>query len=262
MVDQKRNGEYRFEVRLAQNEGEIRSAQRLRYQVFYEEMGAIPNPGRAMERRDSDCYDHVSDHLLVIDKKSKDGWGDPQIVGAYRLTRRGALAENQKFYTEMEFDLGALKRYPGEILELSRSCVHPEYRNRAILDMLWLGLGEYITARQIEVMFGCASFPGIDPDDAADALTFLHTYHLAPEAMRPHALPGQYVRMHRRGSGDIDKRQALRQMPPLIRGYVGAGCVVGDGAVIDTAFNTVDICAMVMTNQLSPSYARRYQRTA
>lgn len=259
MLNPVSSNECRFDVRLARNENEIRSAQRLRYHVFYEEMGARANPWKMNERRDADCFDRICDHLLVIDNQATDEWGDPRVAGTYRLTRRNALAQRQNFYTESEFDLGAIKSFPGEILELSRSCVHPDYRNRAVLDMLWRGLGDYTAAHKIEIMFGCASFPGTDPDQAADALTFLHSYHLAPEALRPHAHPRQYVEMHRCGESLIDRRRALRQMPPLIRGYVGAGAMVGDGAVIDKLFNTVDVCVMVMLGELSASYARRYR---
>lgn len=262
MVNQIKKSDCRYDVRLARDEKEIRSAQRLRYQVFYEEMGARANPWKQNERRDADCFDRICDHLLVIDNHVTDEAGDPLIAGTYRLTRRGALAQNQNFYTESEFDLDAIKGFPGEILELSRSCVHPDYRNRAVLDMLWRGLGEYVAAHQIEIMFGCASFPGTDPDTAADALTFLHSHHLAPEALRPYAHPGQYVKMRRRCITEIDKRQALRQMPPLIRGYMSAGAMVGDGAVIDEAFNTIDVCVMVMPGGLSASYARRYRDAA
>lgn len=262
MLNQARSNDCRFEVRLAENENEIRSAQRLRYHVFYEEMGARANSWKIGERRDADCFDRICDHLLVIDNQVTDEWGDHRVAGTYRLTRRGALPKRQSFYTESEFDLGAIKSFPGEILELSRSCVHPDYRSRAVLDMLWRGLGNYIAAHQIDIMFGCASFPGTDPDRAADALTFLHCNHLAPEALRPHAHPGQYVPMRRRCESAIDKRQALRQMPPLIRGYLGAGAMVGDGAVIDRSFNTVDVCVMVMLGELSASYARRYRGAA
>ncbi len=259
MLSKNKRSDARFDVRLARDENEVRSAQRLRYHVFYEEMGARANPWKLNERRDADCFDRICDHLLVLDNQVTDDLGNPSVVGTYRLTRRNVLGADQNFYTESEFDLGAIRSFPGEILELSRSCVHREYRNRAVLDMLWCGLGEYIAAHQIEIMFGCASFPGIDPEDAADALTFLYTNHLAPEALRPHAHAGQYVKMQRRCESAIDKRHALRQMPPLIRGYVGAGAMVGDGAVIDKSFNTVDICVMVMTGELSASYARRYR---
>jgi len=259
MLNQIRNNDSRFDVRLARNENEIRAAQRLRYHVFYEEMGARANPWKLNESRDADCFDRICDHLLVIDTQATDECGDPRVAGTYRLTRPGVLGKDQRFYTESEFDLDAIKSFPGEILELSRSCVHADYRNRAVLDMLWRGLGDYVAAHQVEIMFGCASFPGVDPEEAADALTFLHSNHLAPEALRPHAHPGQYVKMHRRCESAIDKRQALRQMPPLIRGYIGAGAMVGDGAVIDKSFNTVDVCVMVMTGELSASYARRYR---
>lgn len=262
MLEQITNDKCRFDVRLAQNEHEIRAAQRLRYQIFYEEMGARPNPWKLAERRDADCFDKICDHLLVIDGHAADENGAPLVVGTYRLTRRNALAAGQNFYTESEFDLSSIKSLPGEILELSRSCVHPAYRNRAVLDMLWRGLGVYVAKHRIEVMFGCASFPGTDPESAAEALTFLHRHHLAPEGLRPFAHPGQYVEMRRRCGNVIDRRQALRQMPPLIRGYIGAGAMVGDGAVVDSVFNTVDVCVMVMPLALSAGYANRYREAA
>lgn len=259
MLNQVRSNNNRFDVRLARDESEIQSAQRLRYRVFYEEMGARANPWKLNERRDADCFDRICDHLLVIDNQITDECGDPLVVGTYRLTRSDVLGKDQRFYTESEFDLDAIKKFSGEILELSRSCVHPEYRNRAVLDMLWRGLGDYAARHQIEIMFGCASFPGTDPEQAADALTFLYNHHLAPEDLRPRAHSGQYVKMHRRCERTIDRRRAMRQMPPLIRGYVGAGAMVGDGAVIDKSFNTVDVCVMVMLGELSTSYARRYR---
>ncbi|CAM9092416.1 unnamed protein product [Phaeothamnion confervicola] len=259
MLNQTSPQRYRFDTRLADDPSEIRAVQRLRYEVFYEEMGAKADLAQQAQRRDINCFDAVCDHLMVVDTAMTDEYGDPLVVGTYRLIRRSRLPEGHDFYSEAEFDLRAIKRFPGEILELSRSCVHREYRNRAVLDMLWRGLGNYITAYQIEIMFGCASFPGTDPEQIADALTFLHSRHLAPEPLRPLALPGQYVAMQRRCESVLDKRDAIRQMPPLVRGYVGAGAFVGDGAVIDTEFNTVDVCVMVMTEQLRKSYARRYQ---
>lgn len=259
MLNQARNDDCRFDVRLARNENEIRSAQRLRYDVFYEEMGARANPWKLHERRDADCYDLICDHLIVIDRQAADKSGNPLVVGTYRLTRRGVLRRNQKFFSESEFELEGVKNFPGEILELGRSCVHQNYRNRAVLDMLWHGLGSYIATHRIGILFGCASFPGIDPEQAADALTFLHHNHLAPENLRPRAHAGQFIEMRRRCESALDKRRALRQMPPLVRGYVGAGCMVGDGAVIDAAFNTLDVCVVLPLTQLSASYARRYQ---
>lgn len=248
----------RFEVRLARHKAEVQAAQRLRYQVFYEEMGARAAPETAAMARDCDLFDSLCDHLLVIDHCARSD-RTPGVVGTYRLTRRSRLPGNQEFYTESEFDLCNLKQIPGEIVELGRSCVHPEYRNRAILDMLWRGLGNYIANYDIRLMFGCASFPGTDPDAVAEALAFLDAHCLAPETLRPRARHGQYISMRRLGGVLPDRRRALRQMPPLIRGYLSAGCHVGDGAVIDTQFNTTDICVMIETENLSDSYARRYQ---
>ncbi|MSP42998.1 MAG: GNAT family N-acetyltransferase [Alphaproteobacteria bacterium] len=105
-------------------------------------MGARPNPWKLNERRDADCFDRICDHLLVVDNQAEDELVAPRIAGTYRLTRRSALPADQMFYTESEFDLRSIKSHPGEILELSRSCVHPEYRNRAVLDVLWRGCGQ------------------------------------------------------------------------------------------------------------------------
>jgi putative hemolysin len=245
-------------VRLADCEAELRAVQALRYRVFYEEMGARPDSEMRRARRDFDAFDQVADHLLVVDHDL--GEGSENVVGTYRLIREPAAARLKKFYSEQEYDISVLKRFPGEKLELGRSCTAPAYRNRAVLQLLWRGIAAYVFHYGIDLMFGCASLPGTDPDALAAPLTYLATHHLAPVALRPRALPSRYVEMNRSDPGSLDMRQALASLPPLIKGYLRLGGFVGDGAVIDASFNTTDIAVIVQTDLVTEKYYRHYER--
>ncbi|MBI1778231.1 MAG: GNAT family N-acetyltransferase [Proteobacteria bacterium] len=257
-----------FEVRLAENAGEVEAAQRLRYRVFYEEMAAQPRPEVAAERRDWDHFDSHCEHLVIIDRRA--GSPDGKVVGTYRLLRREAAAKLGGFYTETEFDIAPLLAYPGEILELGRSCVEVDYRTRAVMHHLWRGIAEYVLRNDIKLMFGCASLPGTDAAALAGALSYLHHYHLAPPALRARALEDRYVSMALLSPAEIDPgteiavfddRAAVAALPPLIKGYLRVGGFVGDGAVIDHAFNTTDVCVIVATDRVTEKYFRHYLRT-
>ncbi|MCP5364728.1 MAG: GNAT family N-acetyltransferase [Hyphomicrobiales bacterium] len=245
-------------VRLAETEEEVKAAQALRYRVFYDEMGAMPSPQVKAEGLDHDSFDAVCDHLLVIDRDK--GGETPAIVGTYRLLRRSIAERHSGFYSENEYDLSSLKRYPGEMVELGRSCVDPRYRSRGVMQLLWRGLAAYVYAYDITLMFGCASFHGTDPDDINQQLSYLHHYHLAPRSFRPRALPQRYVSMGTLPRSGIDVQATIGDLPPLIKGYLRVGGFVGDGAVIDHQFNTTDVCVIVKTDQLTAKYDRKYRR--
>ncbi len=286
-----------FEVRLAQSPWEIEAAQRLRYRAFYQGTGLSPGghvkrAWQDLERRDSanrdpanrdcanrdcanrDCdrFDEYCDHLLVIDRSacasSPSGAGTPSgmgssgvapsVVGTYRLLRRSVADTCGGFYSASEFDLSPLANYPGEIVELGRSCVDARYRGKAVMQRLWGGLAAYAKVHDIGLMFGCASFPGTDPAQMAAALSYLRHHHAAPKSWRPKALPGRHVEMKILKKHHLDTRQALREMPPLIKGYLRVGGVVGEGAVIDHDFNTVDACLLVETGNVTGRYRRHY----
>jgi putative hemolysin len=245
-------------VRLATSAAEIDAAQALRYRVFYGEMGAKPDEVMRESGRDADAFDAVSDHLLVVDHGI--GPGPEGIVGTYRLIRREAAAKAGRFYSSDEYDISLLIALPGEILELGRSCIDSAYRTRAALQLMWRGIAAYVFRHRIDLMFGCASLPGTDPDAIGDALTYLHEHHLAPPALRPRALPERYVDMHRTDPATLDNRRVLGDLPPLIKGYLRLGGFVGDGAVIDTQFNTTDVCVVVKTDLVTDKYYRHYER--
>lgn len=249
-----------LEVRLANSEEEIAAAQSLRYRVFYEELGAHPDEKVAAAQRDFDEIDAVADHLLVLDRKL--GAGAAAVVGCYRLMRRDQADRLGGFYSAGEYDIRKILNYPGKLLELGRSCVHEAYRTRPTMQMLWRGIAAYIFQHDIDLMFGCGSLPGNDPDALALPLTYLYYHHLAPPALRPTALESRYTDMRRLDPEAIDSAKARSVLPPLIKGYLRLGAYVGDGAVIDPQFNTTDVCIIVKTELVSEKYYRHYDRTA
>jgi len=247
-----------FEVRLARTPAEIDAAQALRYRVFYEEMAAHPSPEVALERRDFDEFDRVCDHLLVLDRRR--GEGPEGIVGTYRLIRREAAARAGRFYSAAEYEIQKMIDYPAEVLELGRSCVAKDARNTATMQMLWRGIALYCYHYDIKVMFGCASFPGTDPSQHAQAFSFLYHNHLAPPEIRARALPERYVDMNMMSPDSFDPRRAMSRVPPLIKGYLRLGGFVGDGAVIDSEFNSTDVFIVVKTELVTEKYIRHYER--
>jgi L-ornithine Nalpha-acyltransferase len=247
-----------FEVRLAQTSAEIEAAQALRFRVFYEEMTAHASPEMQALRRDFDPFDDVCDHLLVLDRRR--GEGPEGIVGTYRLIRRAAAAKMGRFYSSAEYDIQKMIDYPGEVLELGRSCIERDARNTATMQMLWRGIALYAYHYNIKVMFGCASLPGIDPEQHAQALSYLHHHHLAPPEIRVRALPSRYVKMDMLEAGSYDPRKAMARVPPLIKGYLRLGGFVGDGAVIDHEFNSTDVFIIVKTELVTEKYIRHYER--
>ena len=249
-----------LQVRLADCDADIDAAQKLRYRIFYEGLGARAAGETARERRDFDRFDERCDHLLVLDHSR--GSGPQTVVGTYRLMRREAAARLGGFYSGGEFDIARLVAYPGEILELGRSCVDGAYRQRPTMQLLWSGIAAYVFHYDIALMFGCASLPGTDPDGLAVPLSYLRHHRLAPPTLRARALPDRYVEMNRLPMSGFDPARALALLPPLIKGYLRLGGFVGDGAVIDVDFNTVDVCIVVKTDLVSEKYSRHYVRQA
>ncbi|HWT09156.1 MAG TPA: GNAT family N-acyltransferase [Roseomonas sp.] len=245
-------------VRLARNEAEVDAGQALRYRVFYEEMGAHADAATAASRRDRDAFDAVADHLVVVDHDR--GEGAESVIGTYRLIRRHAAAKLGRWYSAAEYDISRIIAFDGEILECGRSCVDAAYRTRGSMQLLWSGIAAYIFKHDVGILFGCASLHGTDLDVLADQLTYLAANHMAPEAIRPRALPDRYVDMLRKDPAGIDVKATLAALPPLVKGYLRLGGFVGDGAVLDHQFNTTDVAVMVKTDLITGKYSKHYQR--
>ena len=245
-------------IRLAESAEEVRASQRLRYQIFIDEMQAKPGAEQRRLGLEFDFYDDYADHLLVFDRQLGDG--PRAVIGTYRLMRRPQAERAGQFYTVDEYDISSLLAYDGEIMELGRSCVAAQYRTGAIMQLLWRGIAEYVLHFDVQVMFGCGSMHGTDPDALAPHLSYLYHHHLAPPALRPVAVPERYVDMNRLPLEEFNPKRALAKLPPLIKGYLRLGGFVGDGAVVDYEFNTTDVCVVVKTDLVTERYVKHLTR--
>jgi putative hemolysin len=248
-------------VRLATTVEEITAAQHLRYRVFYEELAAKPDAAALSSRLDSDAFDPICDHLLVVSKgvpiagqaiEVEEG----ELVGTYRLLRQNVANRHGGFYTEAEFDIKPLiaRKRGLNFLELGRSCVLKPYRVRPVIELLWQGIWNYVRIYNLDVMLGCASFEGTRPDDHDVALSFMAQHCAAPPEWQVRALPHRYVEMNRLPPSRIDAKAALKEMPPLIKGYLRLGCYIGEGAVIDEQFNTTDVLIILPVSAINARY--------
>ena len=251
-----------LEVRLAETEHEVEQAQRLRYCVFYEEMSAVPSPQMREAGRDFDKYDEVCDHLLVVDREAHGEDGQPLVVATYRLTREKDAARAGGFYTAGEYDIAPMLNGLPEgtkFLELGRSCVLKSYRARpGTMQLLWKGLMAYVARFDIDLMFGCASLAGTDPETLALPLAYLHHFHPMPAHLKVRARPELFVDMNAMAKDAIEPREGLRSLPPLLKGYVRAGCCIGDGAVIDRQFGTTDVFIYFPLSGIDARYKNRF----
>ena len=212
-----------YTVRLARDDADLMAAQRLRYAVFVEELGATCAGADHEHRLERDSLDPYFDHLLLIDRTADPARLD-RVVGVYRLLPQEQAQTLGRFYSDAEYDLTPLIASGRRLVELGRSCVHPAHRRGAAMLHLWNGLAEYVIARGIEIMFGVASFHGADVAPHAEALSHLRAHHLAPEALRVTVRPGPQARaMSLVDPAAIDRARALAAIPPLIRAYLRLG---------------------------------------
>lgn len=251
----------RYRVKLAETAAEREAAQRLRYRVFVEEMGAHATPEEAAARREWDDYDPYFDHLilLTLDPAIEDPLD--RVVGVYRLMRSEVAQAGPGFYGASEYDLAPIADAGRASVELGRSCVAREHRGGPAMHLLWNGLASYVLERGIELLFGVASFHGTDPAPLAEALAYLHHEHLAPPDLRVRAQPAHYLDMNLMPRDAIDAPRALQAIPPLIKAYLRLGGFVGDGAFVDADFNTIDVCVVMDTGRMTERYLQFYQRT-
>ena len=241
-----------FTVTLAETPAQLRAAQRLRYDVFVEELGG----GGALvdhdERLERDHFDPFFDHMILTEK------GSETVIGVYRLLRAPQAQAAGGFYSEGEYDLDLLKSSGRTLLELGRSCLHPAYRGGMAMHALWRGLAQYVAEHKIEILFGVASFHGTDLSKLAAPLSLLHHRHLAPSPLRVRAHESAFQRMDLIAENDINRASAMVQVPSLIKAYLRLGGCVGEGAFVDHAFNTTDVCLIMDTAQMNTRQVKLY----
>ncbi len=242
----------KFRVTLAQTDDDMRAAQALRYDVFVAELGGTGDMVDHDAGLERDRFDPYFDHLLLYD----DAAG--RLVGVYRMLLAERAREAGQFYSEDEYDLTPLKATNRRVLELGRSCVHPAYRGGPAMYHLWNGLADYVAQHGVEILFGVASFRGTDVESLAQPLSLLHHRHLADPDLRVTAKPPHGTRMDLLREDEIDRPAAMVQIPSLIKAYLRLGGVVGEGAYVDHAFNTTDVCLIMDTAAMSERQKKIY----
>ena len=252
-------------ARIADNCDELKAAQHLRYQVFYEEMSARADETILRTQRDADAYDRICDHLVVVRQTQdfhpdmitvKDG----ELVGTYRLLGQETAQKSLGFYSQREFDLQALiDRKPAHrFLELGRSCVLKQYRTKPVVELLWQGIWNYLRQYRHNVMVGCASLEGTDSSTLQLPLSFLYHGFRPPEDWNVMPEAENRVEIPLLAKRQINQREALKSLPPLIKGYLRLGAWIADGAVTDQQFNTTDVLIILPVSSINPRYFTRF----
>lgn len=247
-----------YMTKIARTDQELRAAQRLRYEVFVQEMGASTNDAGRKSGLEADAFDPYFDHLLLIDQRNPDP--DTNVVGVYRLMLDTAARAGIGFYSAAEYDLGLIEGSGRKALELGRSCLHKDHRGGVALGLMWQALAVYVQEKQIEILFGVASFHGTDLNAVSHALSHLHYNHSAPAELQVSALGQTAAPMNVLPKEKVDKRLAMQQMPSLIKAYLRLGGVVGQDAFVDHEFNTIDICLIMDTQRMTTASKERYQK--
>ncbi len=249
-----------FEIRLAASTHEVARAQRLRFGVFYREGSAVADAAATVSARDLCPFDAVCDHLLIVDNGCSAGAEGSTVVGTYRLLRREVAERHGGFYSAAEFELGPLlARHPRlRFLELGRSCVHPAYRGRRVIELLWRGLWLYARRHRVEALIGCASLPGLDLDINRRALSYLrHRAPAAPE-WQVASLPHRATAFVPLPAEAVDPRRDLMALPPLVKAYLRAGAHFSADAVLDRQFGTTDVFAAMPMAEIGERYLAHY----
>lgn len=238
-----------FLVKFATTNDEFRAAQRLRYQVFISELGGRGELVDHKNKLERDHFDPYFDHLILIDKNHQNEL-DCGVVGVYRLLTDEKAKEIGQFYSEDEFNLSKLRNSGRKLLELGRSCVHPNYRGGTAVFHLWQGLSDFVEKQQIEILFGVASFHGTDPMEIAAPLSLLYHNHLAPIDLRVKAQERNSHTMNLIPPERLDRRKAVVEIPALIKAYLRLGGFVGKDVFVDYEFNTTDVCLILDLERL------------
>jgi putative hemolysin len=249
----------KFSVRWAASEQDVRAAQRLRYLVFAEEMGAHLNPPAGTSSGlDADGFDPFCDHLMVssvIDNCP----GAGKLIGTYRVMSPQAARRAGGLYIDTEFDLAPLSGLRRHAVELGRSCVHPDWRSGAVIMALWTALHQYMLDHRLDTMIGCASVSLGDGGESAAGLwsRLQHTHLVAPELR---VQPRVEWKPNPQEASGISRNHGHAYAPPLIKGYLRCGALLLGPPALDAAFNTADLPMMLRMGDMAPRYRQHFLR--
>jgi len=243
LIQQGHKPQQRFSVGMAKTGAEVEEAQRLRYKVFAEEMGARLTS--ANEEIDRDIFDNYCEHLLVRNNENN------KVVGTYRILPPEQARVIGSYYSEVEFDLTRLHHLRDRMVEVGRSCVHQDYRDGATIAQLWSGLADYMLTHKHEYLIGCASIGmGDGGHYAASVYHKVHKLHGAPPEYR--VFPRCPLPL-----AALDQTLDVA-IPPLIKGYLRLGAYVCGEPTWDPDFNTADLFILLPLSRLNARYARHF----
>lgn len=240
-----------FEIKITTDRNEIQEAQRLRFQVFNLEMkkglGTSYDHGL-----DVDDFDPCCEHLIVRDPKSRD------VVGTYRLLLGSQARRHIGFYSEREFNLENIKKLDGELLELGRSCARKDFRDKALIPLMWEAIAHYVKTHQVGFLFGCGSLYTTEAQEVSEQFSLLKRKYYAPPALRVQPVTEcrfeglvDDVKVH-------DEQSLFSKLPSLIKGYLRLGAVVCGPPALDREFGTTDFLVLLDMRKLSSEYLRRF----
>lgn len=237
-----------YMTRSAETAEDLRDCQRLRYRAFFEARGLTLTAGIDLDRDD---FDAACRHVMIHEKFSG------RLVCCFRLMPFASAAEIERSYSARWYDLGRLHDYPGRVVEMGRFCIHPDWKDPAVLRVALIALARFVDEEGIALLFGCSSFQGTDALIHADAFSLLKERHLAPGRWRPRVKAPDVFRFASLPPGQRpDMGVALGHIPPLLRSYLGLGGWVSDHAVIDRDLETLHVFTGVEVARVPASRAR------
>jgi len=244
-----------FEIKITRDPEEIRAAQKLRFEVFNLEMkkGLEESYERGL---DVDRFDPVCDHLIVRERAAK------RVVGTYRLLLGSEARKHFGFYSEQEFNLENIKKLDGELLELGRSCAHKDYRDRALIHLMWQAIAEYVKEHRVHYLFGCASFPTTNPEKVGPSIALIKEKYYAPERFRVRPVPGMEIAGLREDAKISGREGLFQRLPSLIKGYLRVGAQLCGPPALDREFGTTDLFLLLDVNRASGEYLKRFGLSA
>ncbi len=242
------NTQHRLSVGLATTPDDVHATQRLRYKVFVDEMGARLNcaqPGIEADRFDPYCQ-----HLVVRHTDTND------VVGSYRILTDAQARKAGGYYSETEFNLARILAIPGRVIEVGRTCVHPNYRNGATIALLWSGIARFIVMNQIEYLIGCASIPLTTGTQKARVIyDRLVGNYLAPAEWRVFPkVPLPKIQ--------LTGTEESAEIPPLVKAYLRVGAKICGEPAWDADFNVADLFIMLRTDAIAGRYSRHFLQRA
>jgi len=239
-----------FQIKIAQTQDEIESAQRLRFDVFYSELGEKSDL-ESSKGLDVDKFDQICKHLIVVDKSKN------LVIGTYRLLFSSEV-NNIGFYSEEIFDIDNIKKIKGELLELGRSCIHRDYRNSAVINLLWNGIAWQVKERKVKYIFGCPRLDSTEPKDVNEAFALLRYKYYTDEKFRVYPLTGNIFKDLNENIEISNPRAAFRKLSALIRGYLNIGALICGQPAIDHELYSVVFFMLLPTDKIVNPYRRHF----